>query len=298
MSALLGNPMVVTAALPLVLGLLLGAATKLSAVRTSAVGVLLWGVVVLFLYWDTLGPPVFPPVAASQKLIFLGIAGIVIGLLAGAPGGRRLGAPVAVAIVAAFAWLGWRRLTGGAIDSVVGIAIVVTILAAVGALLLLGAPAAAGGGVERPFLRPAAVLAMCFAGAIISVLGASIVVGQFLGSLAALTGGYCLFLYLATLAGRAGAGWGGGVATLVLFAAATALLQTALLAPKANPAALLIAPLSLFSPLLVAGPLQSLLPGARPLRPLVAGLLTAIPAILAILAAIIRAPEGAALGFS
>lgn len=298
MSALLGNPMVVTAALPFVLGLLLGAATKLSPVRSSAVGVLVWGVVVLFLYWDTFGPPVFPPVAASQKLIFLGIAGIVIGLLAGAPGGERLGALVAAALVAGFLWLGRRRLTGGAIDSAVGIAIVVAILAAIGAFLLLSGPAAARGGVERPFLQPAAVLAMSFAGAIISVLGASIVVGQFLGSLAALTGGYSLFLYLTTLAGRAGEGWGRGVATLVLFAAATALLQTALLAPKANPVALLIAPLPLFGPQLVAGPLRSLIPGARPLGPLVAGLFVAIPAVLAVLAAIIWAPEGAALGFS
>lgn len=298
MSALLGNPMVVTAALPFVLGLLLGVAARLAVVRTPAVGVLLWGVVVLFLYWDTLGPPVFPPVAASQKLIFLGIAGIVIGLAAGMLGSRRLGALVAAALVAGFLWLGWRRLTGGAIDSVVGVAIVVAILAAIGAFLLLAAPAAAGGGVERPFLRPAAVLAMSFAGAIISVLGASIVVGQFLGSLAALTGGYCLFLYLATLAGRSVDGWSQGITALVLFAAATALLQTALLAPKANPVALLIAPLSLFGPRLVAGPLRSFLPDAQPLRPLVAGVLAAIPAILAVLAAIIWAPEGAALGFS
>ena len=126
-----------------------------------------------------------------------------------------------------------------------------------------------------------------------------LVVGQFLGSIAALVGGYCLVGYVGTLAGRGdGFGWSAGVAALMVFVSATALLQTALLAPKANAVALLLASLPLSGPRLVAGPLAAFVPGSRVLGPLVAGVLIAAPAILAVIAAIVWAPEGAALGFS
>jgi hypothetical protein len=151
---------------------------------------------------------------------------------------------------------------------------------------------------ERPFLVPATALALSLAGAFISVLGASIVVGQLLGSLAALIGGWCLVEYIALLRGRNAAGWGKGVEFLVLFAAGTALIQVALLAPKANPIALVLSPMPLLVAVFLPGPLQILLPGSRPLRPLVAGFLIAIPAMLAVLVAIVWAPHGAALGFS
>jgi hypothetical protein len=60
----------------------------------------------------------------------------------------------------------------------------------------------------------------------------------------------------------------------------------------------MLSPLPLFIAALLSSRLQRLLPGARPLRPLAAGLLIAIPALLAVLIALIRAPHGAALGFS
>ena len=83
---------------------------------------------------------------------------------------------------------------------------------------------------------PAAMLALCLAGAIISVLGASIVTGQLLGSLAALVGGWCLVQYIAVLRGGSAASTEQGHRViLLLYAAATVLIQVALLAPKANP---------------------------------------------------------------
>ena len=82
----LGNPMVVTAALPMLLGIVLALLARSALASSSLVLTLLWAALTLFFYWDTLGPPAVPPVAASQKLIHLASAGIVIGLLPGLSG--------------------------------------------------------------------------------------------------------------------------------------------------------------------------------------------------------------------
>lgn len=299
MSALLGNPMVTTAALPFVLGMVMALLARFALPASSTVISLLWAVLLLFFYWDTLGPPVVPPVAASQKLIYLAFAGIVAGLLPE----RLLGAAVAgklvaAALAAALLWLGWRRIAGGALDLQMIAALIAGLLAIVGAAMLLSLKASPSPPAEEPFLVPAAMLALCLAGAIISVLGASIVTGQLLGSLAALAGGWGLVQYIAVLRGGSATAVSKGTELILIYAAATVLIQVALLAPKANPLALMLSPLPLAVAALVPGPLRGLVPGARPLRPLVAGLLIATPAILAILTALLFAPHGAALGFS
>ena len=299
MSALLGNPMVTTAALPLVLGMVMALLARFALPPFSPVLSLVSAALLLFFYWDTLGPPVVPPVAASQKLIYLAFAGIVMGLLP-----ERLlsalvaGKLVAAALAAALLWLGWRRIAGGALDLQMIAALIAGLLAIVGAAMLLSLKASPSPPAEEPFLVPAAMLALWLAGAIISVLGASIVTGQLLGSLAALAGGWCLVQYIAVLRGGSATAWSKGTELILIYAAATVLIQVALLAPKANPLALMLSPLPLAVAALVPGPLRGLVPGARPLRPLVAGLLIAIPAMLAILTAILFAPHGAALGFS
>ncbi|ESW92430.1 hypothetical protein X770_05420 [Mesorhizobium sp. LSJC269B00] len=289
--------MVTTAALPLVLGMAMALLERFALPASSLALSLIWAALLLFFYWDTLGPPVVPPVAASQKLIYLAVAAILIGLLPE----RLLSTPgvlVAAALAAALLWLGWRRLAGGSLDPQMIAALVTGLLATVGVAMLLSLKALPSPPVEDPFLAPAAMLAMCLAGAIISVLGASIVTGQLLGSLAALAGGWCLVQYIAVLRGGTAAAWSKGAEMILVYAAATVLIQMALLAPKANPVALVLSPLPLIVAALVPGPLRRLVPGIRPLRPLVAGLLIAIPAMLAILTAIVRAPHGAALGFS
>lgn len=298
LSAVLGNPMVTTAALPLLLGITLALAARFAVPAASPVVTLFWAALLLFFYWDTLGPPAVPPVAASQKLIYLAFAGIVIGLPPGRVLGRATSFVAAIAFAAAFLWLGWRRLAGGSLDLQMIAALAVGLLALIGAALLIGRQPSPSPSAEEPFLAPAAVLALSFSGAIVSVLGASIVTGQLLGSIAALIGGWCLVQYLAVLRGGAAASWSKGVEFLLLYASATVLIQVALLAPKANPAALILSSLPPVVAVLMRGPLQGLLPGTRPLRPLVAGILIAAPAILAIMTAIVWAPHGAALGFS
>jgi hypothetical protein len=299
LSALLGNPMVTTAALPLVLGMAMALLARFALPQFSPVLSLVSAALLLFFYWDTLGPPVVPPVAASQKLIYLAFAGIVIGLLperllSGAVAGKL----VAAALAAALLWLGWRRIAGGALDLQMIAALITALLAIGGAAMLLSLKASPSPPAEEPFLVPAAMLALCLAGAIISVLGASIVTGQLLGSLAALAGGWCLVQYIVVLRGGSASAWSKGTELILIYAAATVLIEVALLAPKANPLALMLSPLPLAVAALVPGSLQGLAPGARPLRPLVAGLLIASPAILAILTALLFAPRGAALGFS
>ncbi|MDX8516733.1 hypothetical protein [Mesorhizobium dulcispinae] len=297
MSAVLGNPMVTTAALPLLLGVALAFAARFVLPAASLVLTLLWAALLLFFYWDTLGPPVVPPVAASQKLIYLAVAGIVIGLLSERVTGARAALLAVVALAAAIVWLGWRRIATGSLDPQMVAALAVAVLTLIGTAMLISRQSSPALSTEEPFLTPAAVLALSLSGAIVSVLGASIVTGQLLGSLAALIGGWCLVQYLATLRGKAAAAWSEGVEFLLLYAAATVLIQVALLAPKANPAALVLSSLPPIVAVLVRGRLQKLLPGARPLRPLIAGLLIAIPAMLAIVTAIVWAPHGAALGF-
>ncbi|WP_027164457.1 hypothetical protein [Mesorhizobium sp. WSM3224] len=298
MSAVLGNPMVTTAALPLLLGIALALLARFALPAASPVLALFWAALLLFFYWDTLGPPVMPPVAASQKLIYLAFAGIVVGLLPGRMLGRGTGFLAAIAFAAAFLWLGWRRLAGGSLDLQMIAALAVGLSMLIGAAMLTAQQPSPSPPAEEPFLAPAAVLALSLSGAIVSVLGASLVTGQLLGSIAALIGGWCLVQYLATLRGGAATLWSEGVEFLLLYAAATVLIQVALLAPKANPAALVLSSLPPIAAVLVRGRLQSLLPGARPLRPLVAGILIAAPAMLAIVTAIVWAPHGAALGFS
>jgi hypothetical protein len=292
--------MVTTAALPLLLGIALALLVRFARLGALPIATLSWAALVLFFYLDTLGAPVLPPIAASQKLVYLAVAGIAIGLLPGRMlSGRAAGLLPAAAVVAAFLWLGWRRVEAGPLDLQMIAACIVGLLVAVGATVLVSLRDTPSPSAEQQFLVPAAVLAMSIAGAIVSVLGASIVTGQLLGSLAALIGGWCLVEYLAVLGGRtAGPGWSKGVGFLTFYATGTVLIQVALLAPKVNPAALALSPLPPMVAALARGPLQSLLPGARPLRPLVAGLLIAIPAMLAVLAAIVWAPHGAALGFS
>ena len=298
MSAVLGNPMVTTAALPLLLGIALALAVRFALPAASPAPTLLWAVLLLFFYWDTLGPPVMPPVAASQKLIYLAFTGIVIGLAPERVSGRATSFLAVIAVAAAFLWLGWRRLAGGSLDLQIVAAMAVGLLTLIGVAMLIAQQGLQSSSIEEPFLAPAAVLALSLSGAIVSVLGASIVTGQLLGSLAALVGGWCLMQYLTTLRGGAAVSWSKGVEFLLLFAAVTVLIQVALLAPKANPAALVLSSLSPLFAVFMHGRLQSLLPGARPLRPLVAGILIAAPAILAIVTAIVWAPRGAALGFS
>ncbi|TPM36077.1 hypothetical protein [Mesorhizobium sp. B2-3-4] len=299
MSAILGNAMVITAALPLVLGIVLALLSRFVVPASSPVRILFWAALVLFFYWDTLGPPVMPPVAASQKLIYLAIAGIVIGFLPERIlAGRTAGVLTAAALATAFLWLGWRRIAAGSLDLQMIAALAVALLVLIGAAMLMAQPSSPSPAAEEPFLAPAAALSLSLSGAIVSVLGASIVTGQLLGSLAALTGGWCLVQYLTTLRGGAVSTLSKGVEFLLLFAAATVLIQVALLAPKANPLALVLSSLPPLAAVLMRGRLQGLLPGARPLRPLVAGVVIAVPAILAIVTAIVWAPHGAALGFS
>ncbi len=290
--------MFTTTTLPLLLGIVLALLARFALPPSSPALTVFWAVLLLFFYWDTLGPPVVPPVAASQKLIYLAFAGIVISLLPERVLGGRMGSLGAIVFAAAFLWLGWRRIAAGTLDLQMIAALAVGLLTLVGAPILTARQASQSPSMEEPFLTPAAVLALSLSGAIVSVLGASIVTGQLLGSVAALIGGWCLVHYVAVLRGGVAASWSKGLEFLLLYAAATVLIQVALLAPKANPAALILSSLPPIAAVLVRGPLQNQLPGARPLRPLVAGILIAVPAMLAIVTAIVWAPHGAALGFS
>jgi hypothetical protein len=82
--------------------------------------------------------------------------------------------------------------------------------------------------------------------------------------------------------------WGPGTEFLLLYVAGAGLILTALLAPEASVAALVILVFSLAVPALVAGPLERFLPAHRLLRPLAAGLVIAVPSIIAVLVAAVQ----------
>jgi len=295
---LLSNPIIVTSALPFALGVALGLIGALLARRWADLAAVAWGVALIFLCWRVVGPPVFPPVSSVQKLVYLALLGVIAGASVQLLPRAGAAASAAVAIVVASLWLGWRRFAQGQFDPQLLVAVIVAALIAIGVSAIVGQrprPETP----ERPYLAPGAVLGAAAAGAIASVLGASILAGQWLGSIAALVGGYCLLGYVGMLTGlQPTFGWSKAVEFFVAYAAACALIQTALLAPKANPVALLLTPLPFIVAPLIAHSLAPVLPRARLLRPLAAGLLIAAPAIASVLTAIIWAPAGAALGFS
>lgn len=224
MDALLSNPIIVTSALPFALGVALCLLGALLARRRTDLAALAWGVALIFLCWRVVGPPALPPVSSVQKLIYLTLLGVIVGAAAQLLPRAGAAASAAAAIVVAFLWLGWRRIAQGQFDRQLLVAVIVAALIAVGMSAIVGQKAWPKTP-EQPYLAPGAVLGAAAAGAIASVLGASILAGQWLGSIAALVGGYCLLGYLGMLTGLQPAfGWSKPVEFFVAYAAACALI--------------------------------------------------------------------------
>jgi len=275
---LFGNPLVRGLVLPLTLGVAIG----LLPVRGRWAGIIAVGLAMLAIYWMMEGLPQFPPLAAKQKLGYLILAGMLIGL---ALGTKSLQFPVAVgAGLLAALWLGIGRLTGSGDIWPLVMAFAVAALAGTGiALLPREVPDSAS---ETPFLVPASVLLSAASGAIISVLGAFIGMAQVLGGFAALAGGYLLICFAFLLLKRAVPDlFAGGAAFAAGFAVIAALLVTALFAANAQPLALIFASLTFGMPFVYGRWVARRAPDIRLLRPFIAGAVVAFPALLAVLAA-------------
>ena len=286
MRELFSNPITAGIVLPLLVGIATGL-FMLSVRGMEMIATLAAIVALIFVYWLLEGVPPFPPIASKQKLGYLvGMGGIAACLLPMAAWRRPAGfALTAAGTLAAFAWLGWPKFQAGMSLHLL-IAFGVAILLAGGTTMLAQTDDDASPQAEMQFLNPAAILSTAFASAIIGFMGLFIGMAQFLGAIAALTGGALLVGYGALLmTGKPRASLTPTACLGVSFALSAALILTALLGPEPHPVALLIAPFSLYMPRLVAGPLNGLLPRFQWLRPVVAGALIALPALLASLVA-------------
>jgi hypothetical protein len=289
MDLLAENPFVGAAALPFLGGIAFGLVLKLPWPARPLVATILVGFVSVFLAGSVFGVPDWPPNSATQKFFYIVCLGTIIGL--GADSSLRRPAaliiPAVLLIAAAFAWLAVGRLRIGGVDAPVIVAMIVSVLLAVGIILTIGARVEGPPLEHHPFLVPGAVLVVAASTAIVSMLGAFLGMAQFLGGIAALMGGYCLVGYVALFLGRAPImEWGPGTEFLLLYVVGAGLILTTLLAPEASAAALIILVLSLAGPALITGPLGRFLPAHPLLRPLAAGLVIAIPSIIAVLVAV------------
>jgi hypothetical protein len=289
MDLLAENPFIEAAALPFLVGIAFGLVLMLPWPARPVTATILAAAIIIVLAGGVFGVPVWPPNAALQKFFYIICLGIIIGL--GADWTLRRPAELIVTTIllagAAFVWLAAGRLRIGGVSEQVIVAAIVSALLAVGIIFTIRARVEKAPLAHHPFLVPAAVLVVAASTAVVSMLGAFLGMAQFLGGIAALMGGYCLVGYVALIFGRTPVmEWGPGTEFLLLYVAGAGLIVTTLLAPDASVAALITLALSLAGPALIAGPFGRFMPAHRLLLPLAAGLVIALPSIIAVLVAV------------
>jgi len=283
----LDNPLVQSAALPLVVALVVTGVLRLLA--GPGRGPLLAGAAVaigfLAAYLSIVGLPPWPPRASDQKLAYAVSAGVVLGLVLDSVRVPRLVHWLAVVAGAAavLAWIGWPRLRAGELEMTLRVA----------ALWLGGAVALLR--LHRQRLQGAqagAMLLVVSAGAApVAFYGASLSLAQFAGALAAAAGGFLLWSWPLSHYRFGSAGvLGAGSALLTV-------LGIMGLYTQASPAALALLLPAFFADALSArvplpaGTLGSLL------RPIVLALFCAVPVAAAIAVAYIAAGGGDSAGY-
>ncbi|MBB4066552.1 hypothetical protein [Gellertiella hungarica] len=271
-----------TVLVPLALGLALGLFSRHAGERRALGGGLLF-VLALLAVVAIEGMPVFPPVAGKQKLPFV-LAGLaVLFFLLGhvrRPAGRLpAAATVLLAAAVPAVWIGYRILSAAPVKAFLVFGLL--FFFALAAALLSPSPRSRAQG-QAPL---AALLFALIATAVVSVTGGYIGMAQVCGAAAAATGGWLLLSYVAYLGGD-DAAMHPGPQPLLAWLVLTALLMavTALLAPSANPVALVLAAL----PLALAAWLERRGPDLpRALQPVAAGAICAVPALAAILVSVL-----------
>lgn len=262
-----------TVAWPLALGAIFAGLTAASGNRAfilSAIAALMiLGIYVLLEGW-----PAFPPAASKAKLAYLLVIGAVAVLLA-----QRVPAALvtAVVLIAAFVWLGWNKLSGGAIGLSTAAVLAPVATAAIATPTLRTRA-------DDGFLWPAALLCFAIGAAILSGPGLGAFVGftQVMGAFAAWIGGFLLVRYVLLLIGRDRGSMPRSAAQIALIGFVMAALVVGLFAPGINLIAFAVLALTLLVPAIA--PRCAGVP--RLLRPFAFGLMTAVPAAVAVLIAL------------
>ncbi len=274
----ISNLLLSSVAIPGALGILIGWIDH-TRWRNAAWSRATWLLAFLTIYWLLEGLPSFPPVAAKQKLFYLIVLLALSAALASRWVDRGFAAVSAALLTAAFLWLGINKFAGG-----VGLVTFVPV-AGVAFLLISGASfVGLDGNKHAGFAAPLAILAMALGGAVLAMAGAFIGLAQLLGATAALIGGFLAPRYLVVVSGGAppATAMPRDTQWFVLAVVVVMLLLTSLLAPNVSLAAM--AMLALTPVATAAAP--SLQWVAHPIVPLLSGVIAAIPAAAAILAAL------------
>lgn len=271
--------------LPLVFGILIALAGKGGTSRALVLTALLIPIAAAIANVTIEGLPPFPPIAAKQKLPVLlfagGIVAAVLAVLLRQSLTRWIAAIVSIVSLAIPAWWLGRNVIVANPTKAVTLAIILAILA----VEMIGVVSRRA---NRPAGAPlpAALLATAIGTALAAVTGGYIGMAQMNGALAALFGGWLLIRYIAYLRGNDDAFALQGFAALsFLWTAAIGVAMTVLFTPNAKPAALVLSvlPVAVFLVLCRGGGRFAALP--RFAQPLVFGILSGLPAIIAILVA-------------
>lgn len=280
-----------TIVLPFVMGLVIAATGRLGLSRGMVLTALLVPLAAAVAHATIEGFPALPPVAAKHKfpviLVIGGIAFAVLAALLPRLQSKALGAVLAVvSLVPSIWWLGRNVLASNS-----GKAAVVAILFVIAvSALTLASTANRERRTASSVAFPASLLWVSIASALAAVCGGYIGMAQMNGALAALAGGWLLVAYVRYIRGNDDAFALEGVGALAFgWTAIIALIMTALLAPAAAPAALILAILPIPAALLIDRRGITFEGLARAIRPLAIGLLIAIPAIAGIIIAVVLA---------
>ena len=282
---MIGNLLVWTVLVPLVLGLVLGLFSRFAGSHRALAGGLLFLVAVLLVILVE-GAPVFPPVAGKQKLPFA-LAGLAVAFLIAGTIRRRINAfsasILALVVTGAPAlWVGYRLLAANPAKAGL-VAAILAFFAVMAALFFRGPDTARSAG-PSPLIG---LLFVFIATAVVSVTGGYIGLAQVSGALAAVTGGWLLVSYVALMRGDEAAldpGPEPRLAFLVL--SGLVMVLTTLFAPSANPVALGLAALPLAVIAWLGRGEGSFVALAPALRPVLSGVLSALPALAAILVSV------------
>ncbi|MBD9389789.1 hypothetical protein IB237_21560 [Agrobacterium sp. AGB01] len=267
----------------------LGVVASLLARKASGVGLVLASALIPVFAAVVLvgldGLPAFPPVRAAHKLPYvLLVFGVVFAVLAPVIRTRSwllAGVAALVALAAPAWWMGSVILANSERKLVVTLILIA--IAVAGSIWV--ALRTSDETQDRQPVLPQAAFATSLSAALVAIFGGYMGMAMFNGALTALFGGYLLIAYIAHLRGNGGAfslaGPGGFAMSWTAF---LGLLATAILAPQASSAGLIVAGLTLVL-LPFTSTLANRLKLAPALRPLVCGLVVAVPAIIAILIA-------------
>lgn len=240
LDALMSNPATPGTVIPFALAVVLTAVIRFvggtTQGRALAIAAAVVAFLVAFLIIESLPP--FPPAAAKQKVFYLVLLALVVGLvldLSGAPRPFARGALLLFPLIG-LAWIGWRPLVAGPdVQLILRLAVLWLVSAAIlWRLMTLSDRGALGPGVQ--------VLVAAAGTAFVALLGNSASLGVLASSVAAATGGVLSWAFLAAFfsSGRYGfgsvgvLGTGGALLTLVyvlvLFTETVNLIALAVLA--------------------------------------------------------------------